>query len=85
VEARINVVQTMIDKLTTRAQSNMLSSTKTMESLKSSVDYLSHFLITKNVDIQMKESQFEKDAERRNKDKPPTGVASKAPAQKTTK
>jgi len=54
-------------------------------SLKSSVDYLSHFLITKNVDIQMKESQFEKDAERRNKDKPPTGARAKTPAQKTTK
>lgn len=57
MEARVNIVQTMVEKLQQKMHNNNSSSTKTMESLKSSIDYLSHFLITKDIDMKQREEQ----------------------------
>lgn len=57
MEARVNIVQTMVEKLQQKMHSNNSSSTKTMDSLKSSIDYLSHFLITKDIDMKQREEQ----------------------------
>ena len=44
-------MQTVIERIGTKVQNHSLASNSTMEGLKQSIDYLSHFLITKNLDL----------------------------------
>jgi len=61
INNKLNVLQTMNEKIWRKVNvSNGELSIKRLEELKSSIDYLTHFLITKDIDILSKEDQVKK-------------------------
>lgn len=61
MENKLNAMQAVIEKINKKtAHSGQSGSMNSMESLKSSIDYLTHYLITSNVDIMEKEARLAK-------------------------
>ena len=61
LENKLNAMQTVTEKTWKKVSvSNNDMSLKRLEELKSSIDYLTHYLITNNIDILEKEQQVKK-------------------------